>query len=50
MLILKPLKYIFLNLEQKINFLTFFGQTNQYYFFVCENHDQSKPAEQLLTL
>ena len=50
MLVLKPLRYLFLNQEQK-NYLDFFcGRQNQYYFCFGKNYNQSKPVEQLSSL
>ena len=47
---LKPLRYIFQNLEQKLNSLTFLQQRKSILFSVGKSHGQSKSAEQLLTL
>ena len=55
MLVLKTLRSTFLNLGQKLNFLTFllkfyfFGKQNHYFHF-GRNHNLSKPVEQLLSL
>ena len=49
MLVLKALRYIFLNQEQKLNSLVYLQWTKSIFCF-SKNYSQPKPAEQLLSL